>query len=454
MRIQILLLTILMTTSCGIDKDGGSVSLPSGINSGNLDTTFNSNGVLFLDGSAGGSFANDQIRAIAVDSQDRIIAVGSSVNAGANADMTVWRLDSNGALDSSFSGDGIFTHNGAAGGNGDDIAYGLVIDSSDNIYITGTSLNGSADFDMAIWKLTSAGVLDTNFNGTGIFTHDSAAGGNNQDQGNDIVLNGSHLFVTGFSDQTPTNRDMAIWKVSTAGTLDTSFNGSGFFTHDSAAGGEDDNGNALVVDSAGRSYVVGRSDSVANLGDMAIWKISATGLLDTSFNGTGIVTQNGAAGGSGFDEAMDVVFDADGNILLTGYSRNVSGNNDMVLWKYDTSGSLVTSFDDDGMLISDVSSIISTVSNDSGEALLLDSEGRIVVSGNANGDTAVWRFDSTNTLDTAFNTDGFFSHDSAAGGFGTDIGYGIAEDSFNRLYMGGSSENDDGDTDATFWRLQ
>ena len=440
---------ILILSSCGIDKESPP-PLSSVNNSGELDTTFNGNGYLTIDGSAGGS-ANDEIYDIAVDSQDRIIAVGSSVNGSGDADLAVWRLTASGSLDTSFGSGGVFVHDSAAGGSSTDIGYSVVLDSSDKIYITGTSLNGSANFDMVVWKLTSSGTLDTSFAGTGVFVHNSAAGGNAHDQGTGITLNNNNkIIVTGFSDQTATNRDMAAWQLTTAGVLDTSFSGDGVFIHDSAAGGEDDNGNSVITDSLGNIIIVGRSDSVANLGDMTVWKLSSSGVLDTAFNGSGFFTQNDAAGGSGFDSATDIILDSSGRYYVTGYSRNASGNNDMVLWKLLSTGSLDTTFNAVGFVTYDAGNN----SNDTGEALIVDSEDRIVVSGSGGANLSVWRYNTDGSLDSNFNTDGFFSHDSAAGGFAIDSGTSVVEDSLNRLYFGGFSENASGDLDATFWRMQ
>lgn len=453
MKLILLTFFILFLASCGIDKESPPPLSSVTDNSGELDISFHSKGYYTLNGSAGGN-GDDQIYDMAVDSQNRIIAVGSSANGGGDLDMTVWRLDSAGDLDSSFGISGVFAHDSAAGGASTDVAYGVTVDSSDNIYVTGTSYNGS-NYDMVVWKLTSSGSLDTSFNGTGFFVHDNAAGGSQHDQGTAIYRDsGGKLYVTGFSDQTATNRDMAMWKLTSAGALDTGFNGTGIFTHDAAAGGEDENGNDIGMDSLGRLIVVGRADSVSNLGDMAIWRVSSSGALDTTFNGTGYFTQNNAAGGSGFDSATALTFDAVGSLYVTGYSKNMAGNNDMILWKILDSGALDTSFNSNGYIVFDVSNLVGGATNDTGEDIMIDSNGKIVVVGSGHENMYIWRFNSDATLDTSFNTDGIFAHDSAAGGFSTDSGTCVVEDSSNHIYIGGFSKNSSLNFDATFWRMQ
>ena len=78
MKINYFVVFLLILVSCGIDKESPP-ALTSVANTGELDTTFNGTGYLAVDGSAGGS-GNDQIYATAIDSQNRIVAVGSSTN--------------------------------------------------------------------------------------------------------------------------------------------------------------------------------------------------------------------------------------------------------------------------------------------------------------------------------------------------------------------------------------
>jgi hypothetical protein len=57
----------------------------------------------------------------------------------------------------------------------------------------------------------------------------------------------------------------------------------------------------------------------------------AIGVLDTSFNGTGIVVHDNAAGGNDFDFGSSIYVDSNGKIYVTGSSFNGS-NDDMVIW--------------------------------------------------------------------------------------------------------------------------
>jgi hypothetical protein len=44
-------------------------------------------------------------------------------------------------------------HAGAAGGNGGDAGSGVAIDSQDRILVTGNSINSAGNSDMVIWRV-------------------------------------------------------------------------------------------------------------------------------------------------------------------------------------------------------------------------------------------------------------------------------------------------------------
>ncbi len=56
-----------------------------------------------------------------------------------------------GSLDTTFDTDGIVVNASAAGGNGADYGYSITTDANGRILVTGVSWNGS-DVDMVIWK--------------------------------------------------------------------------------------------------------------------------------------------------------------------------------------------------------------------------------------------------------------------------------------------------------------
>jgi uncharacterized delta-60 repeat protein len=128
---------------------------------------------------------------------------------------------------------------------------------------------------------------------------------------------------------------MVLSRLTATGAPDTTFNVSGFVIQNGAAGfNGDDTGNAIAVDSQG-ILVTGSSTNSDGNKDMVIWRLTATGALDTAFgsSSSGIVIKKGTAGGIGDDTGNAVAVDSQGRILVTGSSTNSDGNKDMVIWR-------------------------------------------------------------------------------------------------------------------------
>lgn len=102
-----------------------------------------------------------------IDSQGRIIVVGSTGTGGA-VDFRVVRLLSTGLPDNSFSGDGMVDIAFNLGGNNSDAANAVAVDDQDRIVVVGeVERAATGDFDFGTARLTTTGALDTSFNGSG-----------------------------------------------------------------------------------------------------------------------------------------------------------------------------------------------------------------------------------------------------------------------------------------------
>ena len=398
--------------------------------------------------------------------QGQLCSVGSGSGAVSGTkvtDVAVECVDS-GSLDRSFDTDGKAVNDNAAGGSGADEGLSITTLAGGKVLVAGYSWNGTDD-DMVIWRYTDNGTLDTSFGTGGIVVNDNAAGGNGADHGVSITVDANgKILVAGYS-WNGTDDDMAIWRYTGNGTLDTTFGTGGIVVQDDAAGGTGaDRGASVTVDANGRILVAGYSWNGTD-DDMVIWRYNGDGTLDTSFDTDGMVVHNSAAGGNGADHGWSVSTAANGKIVVAGDSWN-GANSDMVIWRYNGDGTLDTSFDTDGIVVDD-NAAGGTSGNDSGQAVITDANGKILVTGYSNhnpfdSDLAIWRYNGDGTLDTGFDTDGIVSHNNAAGGFGNDWGQSITIDANGRILVTGSSDygadftmviwryNSDGSLDTTF----
>jgi len=399
-------------------------------------------------------------QATVIDGSGNIVVAGYSWN-GSNYDMTIWRYDSSGAPDATFGTNGIVTNDNAAGGApGDDQAFGVVLDGTD-IVVVGDSYNGT-NLDMTIWRYDNTGNLVTSFNTTGIVTSDNAAGATTpgDDVAFGVVLDGTDILVTGGS-WNGNNFDMTVWRYNNSGALVTTFNSTGatpgIVVHDNAAGGTagNDFGRGIALDGTD-IIVAGDSYNGSNL-DMAIWRYNSSGNLVTSFNSTGIVTNDNAAGASKAwnDSGMAVTLDGT-DIIVTGDSWNGS-NFDMAIWRYSNAGALVTTFNSTGAtpgIVVHDNAAGGTAGNDYGRGIALDGTDIVVVGDSYNGsnqDMAIWRYTSTGALATSFNSTGIVTSNGAAGGNGQDASRGVVIDGSSNVVVAGYSYNGT-DADMTLWR--
>lgn len=410
---------------------------------GVLDTSFGIGGVAIHNNAAGGDGADDGW-GIATDANGKIIVAGSSTNSSLNRDMVIWRYTTDGSPDTTFSSDGYATHNNAAGGNGDDNGREVAVDSSGKILVVGTSYNGTQhayDTDMALWRYNTDGSLDTTFSSDGWVTDDQGAGSGtyNNDSGFGLTLaSDGKILATGGSNYSET----IVWRYNTDGSLDTDFDSDGRAVV--ALGADLDNGQVITTDSNGK-ILVGGQVKISSLYDSTLLRFNADGSLDASFDSNGYVIMSA---GTGHDSVWAVAVDSNGRIVISGRSVDASDGEDMYIARYTDSGSLDTTFGSTGIVT------YSSGNGDDGSfSLAIDNNGRLLVAGylsNSDKDLAVWRYNTDGSLDTTFGSSGVFVYD---GGYGDDAAKDMSIDSEGRILLTGWSWNGS-DDDMIVLRLK
>jgi Beta-propeller repeat/Abnormal spindle-like microcephaly-assoc'd, ASPM-SPD-2-Hydin len=213
--------------------------------------------------------------------------------------------------------DPVLTYSTYLGGSGADLANGIAVDASGNVYIAGYT--SSANFPLAtIGSLASNAnhvfVAKLNTAGTGLIYADYI-GGNNNDYGVALVLDGSNnVYVTGstsssnfpvlsaYQGQQPGPYSGFVTKVSASGSALMYSTYLGGNTFDQPVG--------IAIDNLGEVHVAGYTNSlnfpVAN-----------------AFQSTALASQGGGFGTYGFLTK----FTANGSALV--YSTYLAGNTDV-----------------------------------------------------------------------------------------------------------------------------
>jgi uncharacterized delta-60 repeat protein len=423
-------------------------------------TRYNSDGT--LDASFGGAgkltthfgFSSDHAYSIALQADGKIVVAGLSVQAGSGVDFAVARYNTDGTLDTSFSGDGKLTTDFA--GSWDE-AESLAIQADGKIVVAGCSSQPGTGYDFALARYNSDGSLDMTFDGDGKLATDF--GSASDDCGYSVAIQAEgKIVVAGSSTQPGTAYDVAIARYNTDGTLDTSFGVDGKVTTD--FGSSYDFGLSIAIQSNGKIVVAGWSTQPATGDDVAIARYNTDGTLDMSFGVDGKVTTDFA---SPYDYANSVAIQGDGKIVVAGESQQPGTGRDFALARYNSDGSLDITFGSGGKVTTDIGVPCPDYAEDL--AISTQADGKMVVVGysvqpGSGADFALARYNSDGTLDISFDGDGKVTTDF---GYYSDCAYSVAVQGDGKIVVAGESErpgtgwdfalaryNSDGSLDTTF----
>lgn len=379
---------------------------------------------------------------IVTDNSKNVYVAGATMN-GATTDILLVKYNSSGAQ--------LWTAQYDGGGNGEDVATGLCVDSSGNVYITGYA-TGTAmsptNVDMVTIKYNNSGVQQwlTAYNGTG----------NAYDYGADITVdNNGNVYVTGksYNASANVNTDIIIIKYDPIGTQQwvtrydhtTQLNDEGVkisvrnnsvvvsglvqtngtaykravFSYEDATGVQTgaiinstsssgaDLVNDMVQDSLGNIYIAG-SIPVAGQGyDYSILKLNPN---------LGIEWLSAYSGNSNLDDiAKAIQIDTLGNVYVTGYTTSSTEGRNFATVKYSNSGTQqwIQAYND------------TLNGDDEANALVLDSAANVYVTGytttnNNHTDYYIMKYNSSGTQQWAMAGDGDAHLDDKATGIAID----------------------------------
>jgi uncharacterized delta-60 repeat protein len=250
----------------------------------------------------------------------------------------------------------------------------------------------------------AAGSLDPSFGNGGIVTTDFFGHLDDpeavavQPDGK-IVVAGIALSTTQFS-----TADFAVARYNHDGSLDSSFGAGGKATTDFFQ--DDDAASSMALQPDGKIVVVGSATMSPTKRVAALVRYNSDGSLDAGFGAGGKATMDF---GGDLSTASAVALQSDGKILITGVLTDAQHTfASMVLARLTSSGAPDGSFGSAGMTGGpSISKGFSPL------GVAIQSDGKIVVSGTAGGDTAAsrvfaaLRYNANGTLDTDFGPGGF-----------------------------------------------
>lgn len=294
-----------------VQADGKIVVVGSSSNNVNLDLAvvrYNPDGSLDLDFNGTGQVVtavgngDDQGFGIALQQDDKIVVCGRTFN-GTDNDMVLLRLLDDGSYDPDFGVNGVVT---LAPGSGEESATAVAVQDDGRILVAGMMTENGQQTGVLL-RLLANGFVDPSFGVKGrvmIRAGSSAAFTDmaiQSDQG--IVLSGNY--------EQDGQSGILITRLLTNGSVDTAFgkNGEAIIGVKSTA----INGNSLWIQDDGAILVAG-SVGLEGARDIALFRLTSAGLPDLSFGDSGMLRY----GVAGVDEIANDVLVAGEKIFVTG----------------------------------------------------------------------------------------------------------------------------------------
>jgi uncharacterized delta-60 repeat protein len=198
-------------------------------------------------------------------------------------DVAVLRLTTGGTPDSTWGPGGVVTI--GLGGNLNDHGTSLVFDAASNRMYVGAWQGPGGDTDFAVLALKVAtGALDPTFSGDGVATTDFNGG---NDTVRDIALApGGDVVAVGYVGHGLGNDDVGVWRLNDDGTAASAFGGNGTGKAEYDLGNASNDGaRSVAVDRQGAFYLGVRVEGLALPGGFrgGVLRLGTNGLPDTVF---------------------------------------------------------------------------------------------------------------------------------------------------------------------------
>jgi len=250
--------------------------------------------------------------------------------------------------------------------------------------------NSKDNLNFTLLRYDVNGIIDSSFGVDGIVTTVINSQSGIQDL---IVQSDGKIIAAGYSSDV-SNSYLTLVRYNTDGTLDTTFNGTGIVT---TLVGTAASVQSIQVQSDDK-IVVGGNAIISDVSNLVFARYNTDGSLDSSFGSSGVVTN--LIGD--FCLINSLAIQADGKIVGTGYTFMSEAYNGLIV-RYNTDGTLDTGFNGTGIVtvLVGLNTQISSAS--------IQTDQKIVIGGYSSSVSeafVILRYNTDGSIDLSFGTDG------------------------------------------------
>jgi hypothetical protein len=392
-----------------------------------------------------GGTSSDYGYGVAVDSNGNLYVTGyfyNSVDFGGGA---LTSAGSNDIFLASYSPSGKHRWSKRFGSTSSDYGYALAVDGSGNVYLAGY-FYGSVDFGGG--ALTSAGSNDivlASYTPSGAHRWSKRFGGTSSDYGYGVAVDSSgNVYLTGAFYSTI---DFGGGTLTSAGSNDVflaSYTVDGQHRWSKAFGGTStDYGYGVAVDSASNVYLTGYFYNTINFGGSALTSKGSCDVYLASFTSAGSHRWSKSFGGTSSDYGYSLATDSGGNLYLTGnFHTSIDFGGAPIAANGTSSDIFLASFSSGG--VHRWSKGFGGTSNDYGYGVATDPAGNVFVTGSFytsidfGGGAQALNGTSLDTFLASFNSSGGYRWSRVHGSTSSETGRGVACDAAGNLLAVGS----------------
>jgi uncharacterized delta-60 repeat protein len=357
--------------------------------SGTLDNSFDVDGIVTT---SPGAYSTAEAVGIQTDGK---IVVGATVIFGTNSGITLLRYNANGSLDNTFNVTGV-AHTDF--NNSTEYCTAVAVQPDGKIVASGYSIDAFSEHFAATVRYNVDGTIDQSFGSGGKVLSQYL---NTDSYAQDMILQqDGKIVLCGVTKDSLGKNIMLAIRYNSNGSIDSSFDNDGMVVVDFTGYGADCSSIALQPD--GKLVLAGTNNNVIGNSKMVLVRLNTNGSLDNTFDTDG--KQNSIANAC---QAYSTKLQSDGKIIVAGNIYVNNAGTDFIVLRYNTDGSVDSSFGIDGVVIKDVG-----LYQDFCLSVSVESSGNIILAGasrmsqQADANFTLLRLNSLGILDTSFNSNG------------------------------------------------